>query len=117
MDDKSKAYVRHHWEQVQESTGQPFSFEFFERDGFVYDTDALAACAENVGVEADVFTALFESPEIAAATRADFSLSQSLGIPGFPTVVVATGQNLALLTSGYAPFESLKPPLEAWLAS
>jgi len=156
MDDKSKAYVRHHWEQVQESTGQPFSYDFFDRDGFVYDTepacraavtvrsakpeatldyfeavqrafyvdgtdttdaDALAQCAESVGVEPDVFTTLFQTPEIVSATRADFSLSHSLGVPGFPTVVVANGQELALLTSGYVPFEALKPPLEAWLAS
>lgn len=39
MDDKSKAYVRHHWETVREKTGQPFTFDFFERERFVYDTE------------------------------------------------------------------------------
>jgi putative protein-disulfide isomerase len=48
MDEKSKAYVRHHWEQVREATGQPFAFDFFERDGFVYDTEP--ACRAAVAV-------------------------------------------------------------------
>ncbi len=39
MSEKSKAYVRHHWEDVQKATGQNFDFSFFERDGFVYDTE------------------------------------------------------------------------------
>lgn len=39
MDARSKAYVQHHWEEVQRATGQPFDFSFFEREGFVYDTE------------------------------------------------------------------------------
>ncbi len=39
MDEQMKAEIRHHWESVQERTGQPFDFSFFERDGFVYDTE------------------------------------------------------------------------------
>lgn len=39
MDRKSKAYIRDHWEHVQSATGQPFDFGFFDRDGFVYDTE------------------------------------------------------------------------------
>jgi putative protein-disulfide isomerase len=40
MDAKAKAVIRHHWEAVAEATGQPFSFAFFDREGFVYDTEA-----------------------------------------------------------------------------
>ncbi len=40
MDDQMKAEIRHHWEKVHERTGQPFDFSFFDRDGFVYDTEA-----------------------------------------------------------------------------
>lgn len=39
MDRKSKNYIRDHWEHVQSATGQPFDFGFFDRDGFVYDTE------------------------------------------------------------------------------
>jgi putative protein-disulfide isomerase len=40
MDDSLKAYAREHWEHVHERTGQPFDFTFFDRDGFVYDTES-----------------------------------------------------------------------------
>lgn len=39
MGSKDKAYVREHWQRVRESSGQPFDFAFFEREGFVYDTE------------------------------------------------------------------------------
>ena len=39
MDDKMKAEIRHHWETVQQRTGQPFDFSFFDRERFVYDTE------------------------------------------------------------------------------
>jgi putative protein-disulfide isomerase len=39
MDKTMKEYIRHHWEQVHDKTGQPFDFDFFEREGFVYDTE------------------------------------------------------------------------------
>ena len=42
MTDAAKADTRHHWEHVQQASGQPFDWRFFERDGFVYDTDPAA---------------------------------------------------------------------------
>jgi putative protein-disulfide isomerase len=39
LDEKAKAVVRHHWEEVEQTTGQPFSFSFFDREGFVYNTE------------------------------------------------------------------------------
>lgn len=39
MADRDRAYVRHHWERVREASGQPFDFSFFERAGFIYDTE------------------------------------------------------------------------------
>lgn len=39
MDGERKAQVRHHWERVREASGQPFDFAFFDRPGFVYDTE------------------------------------------------------------------------------
>jgi putative protein-disulfide isomerase len=38
MRPQDKAFVRRHWEHVTELTGQPFDFAFFDREGFVYDT-------------------------------------------------------------------------------
>ncbi len=39
MDDQKKEMIRTHWEHVNEASGQPFDFGFFDLDGFVYDTE------------------------------------------------------------------------------
>lgn len=39
MRNVDKATVREHWQHVVERTGQPFDFGFFDREGFVYDTE------------------------------------------------------------------------------
>ena len=39
MREVDKARVREHWQHVIERTGQPFDLGFFEREGFVYDTE------------------------------------------------------------------------------
>jgi len=39
MDEAMSSSIRHHWKEVHEKTGQPFDFSFFERDGFIYDTE------------------------------------------------------------------------------
>lgn len=39
MTDEDKKTIRHHWENVEARSGQSFDYDFFERDGFVYDTE------------------------------------------------------------------------------
>jgi len=39
LNDSTKASIREHWDHVHEATSQPFDFEFFERENFVYDTE------------------------------------------------------------------------------
>ncbi len=48
MTPELKASIRGHWEHVQERSGQPFDFSFFDRQGFVYDT--APACKAVVSV-------------------------------------------------------------------
>lgn len=39
MRDQDKDYIRGAWTKVGAASGQPFDFSFFEREGFVYDTE------------------------------------------------------------------------------
>ena len=39
MSQEAKDEIREHWEHVHEGTGQPFNFDFFDRDDFIYDTE------------------------------------------------------------------------------
>ncbi|MCG8607986.1 DsbA family protein [bacterium] len=48
MTDELKAYIRSHWRHVQEATGQPFDFAFFERTDFLYDTEPPARAVVTV---------------------------------------------------------------------
>lgn len=163
MDDESKNYIRHHWQEVNKASGQPFDFDFFERDDFIYDTEpACRACvtvrgikpeatlnylellhrsfyannqditdtsvltslAVSLGIDAEHFTAVFQSEEARAATYDDFQVARNLGVTGFPTIVAVDkppnedGESqFAYLTVGYRPFEALEPILEEWMAA
>ncbi len=48
MDNAAKQEIKKHWEHVQQASGQPFDFDFFERSNFIYDTEpasrAVIAC-------------------------------------------------------------------------
>ncbi|MEM1415577.1 MAG: DsbA family protein [Myxococcota bacterium] len=39
LDESTKSDIATHWEHVAEASGQPFDHAFFEREGFVYDTE------------------------------------------------------------------------------
>ena len=129
MSDQMKASIRHHWEEVGRTTGQPFSFAFFERDGFVYDTEPACRAAvtvRNLKPEAALayfralnrgfFTDAFTSAQMIDETINDFRYARGLGITGFPALVAKDDGGLAALTLGYRPFEALKPVIESWLS-
>ncbi len=62
MNAEYKATIRHHWEQVAAATGQPFNYAFFERDGFVLDTEP--ACRATVtlrSIKPDSLLSFYES--------------------------------------------------------
>lgn len=43
LDDPMAEFLRHHWEEIAERTGQPFDTSFLDRrDGWVYDTEPAA---------------------------------------------------------------------------
>jgi putative protein-disulfide isomerase len=54
MDNEAKGNIRHHWEEVRKATGQPFDFNFFNRDNFTYNTEpACRACVTVRGLKSD----------------------------------------------------------------
>jgi putative protein-disulfide isomerase len=48
MDDAAKQEIKKHWQHVNEASGQPFDYDFFQRTDFIYDTEpasrAVIAC-------------------------------------------------------------------------
>jgi Predicted protein-disulfide isomerase len=154
MSERAKVEVRHHWEEVAASTGQPFDYSFFDRSGFIYDTEpacratvvvhsrarvqalaymksvqfafyaenrdvtdltTLAGLAAPFDIDAESFEADFMSTAAVQTTIANFQLTQTLGVAGFPTVILRDSDGFSCLTAGYQPLTALAPLLDEWL--
>ncbi|HGY9624981.1 TPA: DsbA family protein [Pseudomonas putida] len=88
---------------------------FYEQGVDVTRAPQLVELAEQVGFDRARFAEAFSSADTRAATAADFSWVQDLGIAGFPTLLAERNGQLALLTNGYQPLERLQPLLGRWL--
>lgn len=107
--------------EVEPSAEIPF-FKSLQRAFYaeaidVVDETTYPALIERLemAVDPDIFMQRFRSDEMQKATWADFRHARELGIGGFPSVIVAKGDEMALLTRGWAPLERLVPALEGWL--
>ncbi|WP_176517091.1 DsbA family protein [Pseudomonas faucium] len=88
---------------------------FYEQGVDVTTAPHLVELAERAGFDRALFAEAFARADLRAATAADFSWVQDLGIAGFPTLLAERNGQLALLTNGYQPLESLQPLLGRWL--
>lgn len=156
MSDDYRADIRHHWEDVNKATGAVFDYRFFDRSGFILDTEPACRAVvtvrqmkpavllafyesvsrsfysenkdttniltfkplvEEVGIDFEAFSELFNSHELKENTKSDFQFAKQMGVSGFPTIVVKEDDKLALLTTGYQPYENLQPAIEDWLTN
>jgi putative protein-disulfide isomerase len=62
----------------------------------------LAAIAAECGYDAASFSTALASPAMREATHADFARAREWGVTGFPTLALARGDALYLLTAGFA---------------
>jgi putative protein-disulfide isomerase len=76
------------------------------------DPATYVQVATDFGLDGGAFAAKLDDPEIAAQTEAEFALASRLGVRGFPTVFVTTGQDLYRVAPGYVPFEQLDATLQ-----
>ncbi|WP_409260793.1 DsbA family protein [Pseudomonas putida] len=88
---------------------------FYEQGVDVTRAPQLVELAEQAGFNRELFAQRFASHDIRVATSADISWVQDLGIAGFPTLLAERNGQLALLTNGYQPLDSLQPLLGRWL--
>ncbi|MDD2090869.1 DsbA family protein [Pseudomonas guariconensis] len=88
---------------------------FYEQGVDVTRAPQLVELAEQAGFDRGHFAETFSRADTRAATAADFSWVQDLGIAGFPTLLAERNGQLALLTNGYQPLDRLQPLLGRWL--
>ncbi|GLH30760.1 DsbA family protein [Pseudomonas sp. TWI672] len=88
---------------------------FYQQGLDVTTAPQLVELAEQAGFDRTTFAEALLRADVRAATAADFSWVQDLGIAGFPTLLAERNGQLALLTNGYQPLQSLQPLLGRWL--
>lgn len=88
---------------------------FYTEGQDVSRASVLVELAEKAGIPRIEFAEAFDSQAQRDATQADFTWAQSLGIAGFPTLLAEHNGQLALVTNGYQPLESLQSLLTRWL--
>jgi len=90
---------------------------FYEQGRDVTDADVIADIAAAAGLDRQEFSDNFAQPALAEYTLADFAMAGRLGAQGFPTVFLQNGEDVALLTMGYQPLESLEPAVERFFSA
>ncbi|MFM0339384.1 DsbA family protein [Paraburkholderia fungorum] len=72
-----------------------------------------AASLQSAGfdTDAEAFFSRWSSDEVIQATRADFALTQNLGVTGFPTLLVEWNGKLGRIGSGFMPAAQVRQTL------
>ncbi len=88
----------------------------FYADGVdITDPAEYPALLEGFAVDREEFLHRLESDEMHRRAWADFAEARSLGVAGFPTLLLFDGESHSLVTRGFAPAERLLPALSNWL--
>ena len=77
--------------------------------------DTYRKLASEVGIESDEFVELMNSSEIHDALADEFEYVGSLGIGGFPTLLLEIEDNVHMLSNGYAPYDHIDTMLRSVL--
>ena len=87
---------------------EALSTAFYRDARDVTKADILAEIATENNLDRANFLSALESIEMREAVKADFSLSQSLGIQGFPTLCAGRDKELHVITSGYTSAKTVE---------
>lgn len=140
-------FLKSHWVEIEERTGQPFKHDILKDPDFIYDTEPASRAvvvarkmnpeiefeffkavqeafyrdnkntnevstylelAADFDLDVDAYEHFFNSSEIKEFTRADFQLSQQMGIKGFPSLVLKKGEQFSLIANGYQTAENIE---------
>ncbi len=88
---------------------------FFRDNRDPTETGTFVAVAQTLGLDAAAFERKFHSIQARKETLADFQLAQSLGVEGFPCLLLGLEGESETLAQGCLPYEELKSNLEMML--
>lgn len=88
----------------------------FYADGIdITDRDVYPDLIADFDVDPAKFAELLGSDEMKKRAWADFSESRSMGVAGFPTLLVREGEEWGIISRGYMAADKLLPALSDWL--
>ena len=67
---------------------------------------------KKMGLDVEEFKTKFASEEMKAAVRADFDFAGSIGVRGFPSMVLKKGEEYILISNGYTSSEKIIKSVE-----
>lgn len=79
------------------------------RDGMsIVDEGTFAVLAEEYGLDVDEFLTTLHDEQIAVMVDEEFAFVSSMGISGFPTVILVKEDQAMILAEGYATYEEME---------
>jgi len=88
----------------------------FYADGIdITDRSVYPHLLDGFAVDHDEFLRRFESEEMQQRAWSDFREARSMGVAGFPTLLVRDDDQFGIVTRGYLPADRLLPALSDWL--
>jgi putative protein-disulfide isomerase len=107
--------------QIKPDIALPFyeliSRSFYSENKDTTSLETFKELAENFNIDPNEFDQRFNSEQVKVETHSDFQFSKKLGVTGFPTLLAKEGEKLALLTTGYQPYQNLKSKIKDWLSN
>ncbi|MGO9446988.1 MAG: DsbA family protein [Thiobacillaceae bacterium] len=89
---------------------------FYASGRDVTQTAVLADIAAGLGVSEAEFVNAFDSHAARHRTSEHFRMARTLGVTGFPTLVLQSDQTFHLITSGWQPQVEVNASIDTWLA-
>ena len=106
--------------EIDETLGLAF-FKAVQKGFYVENkdpkkTDFYKPICEELGIDFQQFSLLFESEEMKAKTNAEFMKTSKMGVRGFPTVVVAYRGDSHIICRGYATYAQMSAKINEIIA-
>jgi len=88
---------------------------FYAESVDITDPGVYPALLEGFAVDPEEFAQRLDSEEMRGRAWADFAEARSLGVTGFPALLVSDGESHGVVTKGFAPASRLLPALSDWV--
>ena len=76
------------------------------------DTSTLVECAESIGLDGHQFLKLLNSDQIELKLNSELDFCRSLGVQGFPALLLVEGEEIKPLALGYSTLDKIEKRFE-----